>query len=136
MKPTWNSEKVNRLLLLVLAVFAAGFSRAVDSDTFDCVYLNEVCWKNTVVDDGLGNKDSDWVELYNPRSFSVNVGGYAIGKKGTWDESAAEGKLFELPSYTMAPGSYLLVFFNTGYDSSELGLDAAKGVIRYKKAGE
>lgn len=117
-------------LLSVTAVLASVAVFAASQDEFDCVYLNEVCWSNTKVEDGAGNFESDWVELYNPRGHTVDVGGYAIGLKGTWLESEADGKLFVLPSYKMAPGSFLLVFFNKDYTAADTGLDASKAIIR------
>ena len=114
--------------LLASTVFAA----EVTPDEFDCAYINEVCWSNTTVDDGNGTWTSDWVELYNPRNHAIDVGGYAIGLKGDWAASEADGKLFVLPSYTMAPGSFLLIFFNKDYTDADTGLDVDKGIIRSK----
>lgn len=125
-------KSCSRRLLAVLMFFVAMVAGAVGQDEFDCAYINEICWKNTRVDDGTGRLNSDWVELYNPRSFQVEVGGYAIGQKGTWDESVTDGKLFELPEYTMAPHSFLLVFFNDDYSSEELGAFPDQGCIRSK----
>ena len=105
------SRPVSAAIFAVM-LFAAAGSFCSTRDEFDCVYINEVCWKNTRVSDGNGSFKSDWVELYNPRSFPVNIGGCAIGLKGTWLESENDGKLFVLPSYTMSPGEYLVVFFN------------------------
>lgn len=122
----------HRWLLLASAFVAIHTVAAATRNEFDCVYLNEVCWSNTRIEDGAGNFESDWVELYNPRDFSVNVGGYAIGLKGTWLESESAGKLFVLPSYSMPPRSFLLVFFNKDYAAADTGLDSARAIIRTK----
>ena len=124
-----KSRSASFILLAALSSLAAG-SFCSTRDEFDCVYINEICWSNTKVEDGAGNFKSDWVELYNPRGHTVDVGGYAIGLKGTWLESEADGKLFVLPSYKMKPGSFLLVFFNKDYTAADTGLDASKAIIR------
>ena len=62
---------------------------SADADDTDCVsnspiLLNEISWTGTTNDPcGSGeNEGFAWIELHNPSSSSVNVGGFVLKK--TW----------------------------------------------------
>ncbi len=68
--------------------------------------INEVCYDNSMVADENGDTSSDWIELYNAGSSSVNVYNYAVGDANPFEP--AKGVV--LPNYTIPPGGFLLVF--------------------------
>ena len=80
------------------------------------VVINEVCYGNDRQDDGNGAKESDWVELYNTGTSPVDIGGYSIGKKKTYVN--CEGKVCVLPSYSLDPGEFFVVFFDKDLPSA------------------
>ena len=94
---------------LIASSFAAAafLSSALRAD----VVINEICYSNTTVWDGTRNgsgvksRDRDWVELYNNGAEAVDVGGFVIGKKSTY-EKTMEAKHCVLP----APGSRTVFF--------------------------
>ena len=66
--------------------------------------LNEFLARN---DTGLRDEDgdrSDWIEIYNPSTSPVNLGGWRLT-----DDSADLSK-WVLPSQTLAPGEYAVIF--------------------------
>jgi hypothetical protein len=68
------------------------------------VLINEVLAKNSGEwrdDDG---DTSDWIELYNPTSHKINLGGYTLT-----DDSANPGQ-WTFPDVTISPKQYLLVW--------------------------
>ncbi len=68
------------------------------------VYITEIMSSNST---GLADSDgeySDWIELYNASSSRVNLSGYYLS------DNEQRPQKFELPAYTMDPGSYLVIF--------------------------
>ena len=68
------------------------------------VYITEIMSSNST---GLTDSDgeySDWIELYNASSSRVNLSGYYLS------DNEQRPQKFELPAYTMEPGSYLVIF--------------------------
>ena len=104
-------------------VFAAAAACAVSSVCADVV-INEICYANTTVWDGTKNgsdvkcRDRDWVELYNNGKTAVDIGGFVIGKKSTYEKTIA-AKHCVLPSYMMQPGEFLVVFFDKDRSKSD-----------------
>ena len=68
--------------------------------------VNEVCYDNSKVADETGDTSLDWIELHNAGSANVNVFGYGVGDTSPYEE----GKGVRLPSYTLAPGGFLVLF--------------------------
>lgn len=68
------------------------------------VYITEIMSRNqTGITDSDGEY-SDWIELYNASSGRVSLKGYYLSDNET------KAQRFELPAYTMEPGSYLVIF--------------------------
>ena len=72
------------------------------------VFINEVCYENSILPDGTGNTSSDWVELYNAGVTGVNIGGWKLSDSS----NPGPGKFVELPDYVLPARSMLLVFTN------------------------
>src|SRR5687767_5326251 len=49
---------------------------------------------------------SDWIEIHNPNTTAVNLGGYHL----TDDPAAAARTKWQFPSLTLAPNARLVVF--------------------------
>jgi hypothetical protein len=68
------------------------------------VVINEFVASN---DGGLRDEDgelTDWVEIYNPGSGSINLDGWGL------TDDAGDSLKWTFPDITMAPGAYLVVF--------------------------
>ncbi len=66
--------------------------------------INEVCSDNeTIITDEFGD-ESDWIELYNAGSSSVNLAGYFLS------DNADDPQKWTFPSVSIAPAEYLLIF--------------------------
>lgn len=100
-------DRRKKLLAAAMLVASCGLAEVV---------VNEVCYKNDRADDGSGSVASDWIELYNNGNESVDVGGYALGKKK--DYASCGSQLCVLPSYVMDPGEFLVVFFDKDLPAS------------------
>jgi uncharacterized repeat protein (TIGR01451 family) len=58
---------------------------------------------------GRGNDPAgEWIELYNPNSFSLNLKGYKIGDQLYRDTSGA-GTMLQLPDYSLAGGAVVVI---------------------------
>lgn len=68
------------------------------------IYITEIMSSNST---GLTDADgeySDWIELYNASSSRISLSGYYLS------DNEQRPQKFELPAYTMEPGSYLVIF--------------------------
>lgn len=68
------------------------------------IYITEIMSSNST---GLTDADgeySDWIELYNASSSRISLSGYYLS------DNEQRPQKFELPAYTMEPGSYLIIF--------------------------
>ncbi len=68
------------------------------------VVINEVCSsaKNSVTD--FEGKSPDWIELYNPSDFKVNLKGYAVS------DDPSNLMKWVLPEVEIEAGGYLIIF--------------------------
>lgn len=76
---------------------------AVDEEELDPVITEFMASNFATVVDETGEKE-DWIELYNPNSFSFNIQGYYLT-----DQSDLLTK-WPIPSRTIGPEGYLLIF--------------------------
>lgn len=84
-------------------------------DTALALRINEFLAKNdTGIKDGYGNR-SDWVEIYNPNAYPVDLTGYYLT-----DDAALLTK-WPFPSVMIPAGGYLIVFASgtSGIDPEE-----------------
>jgi len=91
---------VKALLFVLLCLILAPTSRA------QSVVVNELLASNTatLADPDFGGF-GDWIELYNPASSAVDLGGYTI------TDDLSETSRWRIPDGTMiAPGGYLLLW--------------------------
>uniref|UniRef100_UPI00037CE44D CotH kinase family protein n=1 Tax=Spirosoma panaciterrae TaxID=496058 RepID=UPI00037CE44D len=66
---------IKRRIILIILYLLVGISFSAQSQQ---LYINELMASNqTTLADGSGNFE-DWLEIYNPNSFSVNIAGYFI----------------------------------------------------------
>lgn len=92
-----NSKNILLVLCVIfpLVVFAAGSKKII---------LNEFLTSNsTGIKDADGDY-SDWIELYNPGSTSINLLGWSL------TDSYSNLAKWIFPSISIAPGQYLVVF--------------------------
>ncbi len=93
------SRSILRLSLALAAFFAAGVGlRAAEP------IISEFMAANTATlpdDDGTY---SDWIEIYNPDAFAINLGGWYL------TDSSANKTKWQFPSVTLPSGGYLVVF--------------------------
>jgi hypothetical protein len=68
------------------------------------IVINEGCHRNYQSQLDEDNENSDWIELYNAGTESVDLFGYALSDD---DDQPTE---WVFPHYIMEPGSYLIVF--------------------------
>ena len=67
--------------------------------------INELMQSNIdCIMDNLKEFPDSWVELYNAGTESVNLSDYALSV------SSKENKAYKLPSHTVAPGQYVVVY--------------------------
>ncbi|HEY3371658.1 MAG TPA: CotH kinase family protein [Prolixibacteraceae bacterium] len=85
-------------LLAICLVFTALLSTA------QSIRINEVMSSNGGVITDMDGETSDWIELFNGGTTSVNLNGYGLSDK--------KDQPFQwiFPDYSVNPGSYLLVF--------------------------
>jgi hypothetical protein len=98
--PTTDTRRHTRLPGLI------AFMLAMCMSARGALVINEVCYKNSTVPDETGNTSRDWIELYNPGPEAVNVLGYGVYDKKTFD--ASQGA--QLPDYILPAGGFLVVF--------------------------
>ena len=79
--------------------------------------INEVCYDNSMVADENGDTSSDWIELYNAGSSSVNVYNYAVGDANPFE-----------PAKGVAPGHAATII-------ADLVMDHAPGEVALAVTG-
>lgn len=90
--------------------------------------INELMQSNIdLVFDDLNDFPDSWVELHNPGSEPVDLGGYAICTE------ADPSKAYRLPSLTVAPGGYAVVYCDKVGEGlhADFRLDSGKGAGVY-----
>ncbi len=88
-------------LLLCLGLTACG-----EDITSRDVYISEVAAANPGLVSDENGDFPDWIEIHNPTSQAINLGGYMLT-----DNSANMDK-FVFPDYTIKPGEYMVLFAN------------------------
>ncbi len=68
------------------------------------VVINEICPSNVSVISNASDKFDDWVEIYNPGSSSINIGGYKL------TDNISEPDKFIFPSTILSPSQRIVVF--------------------------
>jgi len=119
------------LTVLIKSICAIALSILLSQSAGAQVLINEISASNsTIIEDADFNNYSDWIELYNPGSLEVDIGGYYI----TDDFSIP--KKWQIPANTMIdPGGFLLLWadgldtglhagFKLSAEGEELGLFA------------
>jgi len=88
------------------------------SNTGDVLVINEVQGKNdTTIPDEFGEFD-DWIEIYNPNSFAVNLANYYIS------DNLTEPLKWKIPNTadaktTVAPNGFLLLWADNDIEQGE-----------------
>src|SRR5207247_1069522 len=58
---------------------------------------------------GRGNDPAgEWIELYNPNTFPVNLIGYKIGDQ-LYRDTTGTGTMLQLPDYSLAGGAAVVI---------------------------
>ena len=109
---------------LALAVFTFGISQATIAQS---LVINEFMASNDNSFPGPEGDYPDWIEIYNPTSDSVMLGGYFMA-----DDLLDTTAMFEISSaypdsVTVAPFSFILFYANKGDASSVLNLNFKLG---------
>ena len=68
------------------------------------VVINEISSSNKNILQDNNGEYSDWIELYNISTDTVNLDGYAIS------DDIKELDKYILPDLSIAPGEYLIIF--------------------------
>jgi hypothetical protein len=95
------------------------------------LYVNEFMASNDAAFPGPEGDYPDWIEIYNPGSEDVMLGGYYLS-----DDLADPEAMFQIPStypdsVTVPAGGYILFYANKGEDRSVLNLN-----FKLKGSGE
>lgn len=109
--------------ILALAA-AAAFAPCASAQ----LVINEIMQSNIdCIMDDLNEFPDSWVELYNAGSSSVNLADYSLG------DSDAPSKADALPSRTVAPGAYVVVYCDKVGEGmhTSFRLDSGKGGAVY-----
>lgn len=95
-------------VMLVVATFVAlyFFQRPV---SFPPVVISEVMSSNGSTIQDSGGDFSDWVEIHNPNSESIQLEGYILSRN--------QSDLWVFPEISLEPGGYLLVWASGKSDS-------------------
>lgn len=80
-------------LFFVLPLYLPGFALYAN------VQINEVCYDPDGADSG-----KEWIELFNPTEYSIDLSGCKIYRCGTFWE-----RVFQFPYYVLRPGRFVLV---------------------------
>lgn len=121
-----NISIIRFLTIITIAAAASGARGEV--------VINEVMQSNVngIMDD-LNDFPDSWVELYNSGSSPVDVTGYGLGTKDKFKKS------YLLPSATIAPHGYLLVYCDKVGEGlhADFRVDSGKGdVYLFNAAGD
>ena len=112
--------------LIVLAFFALVFSACSRSEPPVAVVTPPVIVPGNIVMNEIyamgTTTDPDWIELYNPNSTAVNIGGYKIYDIG--GQSGTKAKK-EIPAGTTIPAKGFYVVVTDGTGSTDFGLSSA-----------
>jgi len=87
------------------------------------LYINEFMASNDFAFPGPQGDYPDWIEIYNPGTEAVMLGGYYMS-----DDLVDPEAMFMIPdtypdSVTVAAGGYILFYANKGHESSVLNLN-------------
>lgn len=90
------------------------------------VRINEYCAANVSVNTDNFGENSDWVELYNAGTASVNLGGYWMSDK------VNNIRKWQVPSINLAPGGRVIIWctsrdITTGPYHTNFGLTQSEG---------
>ncbi len=104
------------------------YSIPVINNNPSLLYINEIMAKNASFPDPFGEMD-DWVELYNPNDFPVNIGGMYMTDSHYSDGISA---WTQIPTgysdiTTIAPHSFLVVWFDEDLDQGPLHINDKLG---------
>lgn len=99
--------------MLKFFILALCLTSVVQISNAQQLRINEIMSSNSgAITDSDGDA-SDWIELYNAGTSSINLAGYGLSDK------ADQPFLWTFPEYEMAAGDYLLVFAS-GKDRKEI----------------
>ena len=98
---THDPKSMSARIVLVVLLFIGAFSRLSAADT---LLITELMAVNT---GPLADEDGsfeDWIEIHNPGTNAVNIGGWYIS------DNAANPMKWQFPSTNVAPNGYLVIF--------------------------
>ena len=113
-------KTIRPLVLTSLLTAAAGTNAQLQ--------INELMQSNIdCIMDDMNEFPDSWVELYNSGAGAVNLGEYSICDKNN------PAKAYQLPSKTIAPGSYAIVYCDKADSGlhTDFRLDSGKGAAVY-----
>ena len=114
---SWKTQKHVTLFVTLFLFFSPHFLKG------QTLYINEFLASNsTILADEFGDFD-DWVEIYNPGTTAVDIGGMYV------TDDLLEPTQWQIPTTdatltTIAPGGFLLLWFDKETDQGELHVDA------------
>lgn len=100
---SWECRDANNITI--------GTSNGVDPAVENLLYINEFSSKDRMFP-GL-NDSSDWVEVYNPNDYVIDLGGWKISDNNSLDAMPIPGGI------TIQPFGFLLVMFNDCRDGND-----------------
>ncbi|MBJ2184037.1 MAG: CotH kinase family protein [Muribaculaceae bacterium] len=114
-------------------IFAAALSMLCAPAATAQLIINELMQSNIdCIMDDINEFPDSWVELYNAGTSAVNLSDYAIGDKDK------RSKAYALPSRTVQPGAYVVVYCDKGGEGmhASFRLDSGKGGSVYLFRGD
>jgi hypothetical protein len=111
-------------LFVAIAFLAVGFTTNAFSQK---LVINEFMASNDVSYPGPEGDYPDWIEIYNPNPFPINLAGWYM-----CDDLVDTAAWFQIPStfpdsVTVEAGGYILFYANKGQSTSVLNLDFKLG---------
>jgi uncharacterized repeat protein (TIGR01451 family) len=86
---------------------------------------------NAIGPDNISTNDTEWIEIYNTSTFSVELGGYKAGDAAKRIPSGAEG-MFQFPAATLDPGKIVILANNKAkFNANYPGVAANPNVTVY-----
>jgi CotH protein/lamin tail-like protein/chitobiase/beta-hexosaminidase-like protein/parallel beta helix pectate lyase-like protein/type IX secretion system substrate protein len=129
MKSAIPSITFNVLVSLIFILFISTHSKL----TAQTLFINEFMASNVTSNPEIVDFDdySDWIEIYNDSTSSINIGGYYL------TDDLDNSTKWQIPSGTSIPAKGFLIFWADGYDTpSGNGIKYHHLNFKLSKSGE
>ena len=83
----------------------------------------------TEVSSSTGNSDLRWFELFNPSSTVANVSDFRLASRSINSTATISEAVFDLPTYSLQPGSYVIVRAQSADANNQYAATNTAGII-------